>query len=411
MRPQRKPLQLLFTSVLVAALAGFASPALAIDADDFAAKLSASHDVFGNRFSYGSATANGTNVTLGSVNQEMPGQPDISLGDLTFEGVNETDDGGYTVARVGYNDISVTQSDADISITGLVLSGIRIPGAADGNQSNQMMSYERARSGPISVTIDGNGVFSIAEFESAMTRQPGNNGIDIVAKANGVIIDLQAIDAIRGRQKMSILGFDKLRGNLNLDMSWEFESGRVQMRDYAFTIADLGRLTMQFDISGYTPEILKAMQQTGAAAASNPDPLAAQQAAGFAMMGMMQQLTFNGGSIRFDDASATGKALAYAGRKQGVSGEQMAQAIKGLLPLAMWRLNLPALQQQISAAVNTYLDNPGNITISANPRSPVALPSIMGAGMRAQMGDPGTLVDLLNVQVTANDPVELCCKE
>lgn len=411
MTPQRKSLRLVVMSVLVAALSGLASPALALDASDFATKLSASYDVFGSRLSYGTAVANGNTVTLGSVTQEVPGQPDLRLGDLTFEGVSETDDGGYTVRRLGYNDFTVTQPEAEISVSGLELNGIRIPGTTDGQRFDQVMSYEIARSGPISVKINGKDVFSIRAFESAMTQKPGNTGMNIVAKANGVTIDLQAIDGTEGRRKMSLLGFDTLRGNLNLNMGWEFETGRVQVRQYAFTIADLGRLNLKFDISGYTPDIIKAMQQASTAAASNPDPLAAQQATGIAMMEIMQQLTFNSGSIRFDDDSATSKALAYAGRKQGVSGEQMAQAIKGLLPLALWRLNVPALQQQISAAVNIYLDNPGNITVSSNPGSPVALPSIMGASMRARMGDPGKLLELLNVQITANEPVELCCKE
>jgi hypothetical protein len=149
------------------------------------------------------------------------------------------------------------------------------------------------------------------------------------------------------------------------------------------------------------------MQQAQAAAAANPDPEAAQQAMGFAMLGMLQQLSFNSASVRFDDASVTEKALTFAGKQQGMSGDQMRMAIKGMMPLMLGQLGLPALQQQISAATNIYLDNPGNITISAKPASPVAVPVIMGAGM----GDPKTLVDLLNVQVTANDPVVLCCKE
>lgn len=116
------------------------------------------------------------------------------------------------------------------------------------------------------------------------------------------------------------------------------------------------------------------------------------------MMGMMQQLTFNSASVRFDDASLTRRALDFAGKQQGVSGEQMGQALKGMLPLMLGQLGIPALQQQISAAANVYLDNPGNITITAKPAQPVAVPVIMGAGM----GNPKSLVDLLNVQVTAN---------
>ena len=102
----------------------------------------------------------------------------------------------------------------------------------------------------------------------------------------------------------------------------------------------------------------------------------------------------------------TEKALAYAGKQQGVTGEQMRQSVKFMLPLMLGQLGIPALQQQISAAANVYLDNPETITITAKPANPVAVPVIMGAGM----GDPKSLVDLLNVQVTANEPVLLCCE-
>lgn len=84
----------------------------------------------------------------------------------------------------------------------------------------------------------------------------------------------------------------------------------------------------------------------------------------------------------------------------------MCGALEGMLPLMLGGLGIPSLQKQISAAANIYLDNPQNITISAFPASPVAVPVIMGAGM----GNPKSLVDLLNVQITANEPVETCCK-
>jgi hypothetical protein len=71
------------------------------------------------------------------------------------------------------------------------------------------------------------------------------------------------------------------------------------------------------------------------------------------------------------------------------------------------RIGIPELQKQIAAAASVYLDNPQDITITAMPASPVAVPVIMGAGM----GDPKSLVDLLNVQIIANKPVEVCCKQ
>ena len=163
---------------------------------------------------------------------------------------------------------------------------------------------------------------------------------------------------------------------------------------------------MSLEISGYTLEFIKGLQEAQAASAANPDRKAAQQAMGFAMMGMLQQLSFNSASIQFQDDSLTGKALDYAGKQQGVSGEQMGQSLKFMLPMMLGQLGIPALQQQISAAASAFLENPQTFTITARPANPVEVPMIMGAGM----GDPKSLVDLLNVQVTANDPVLMCCE-
>ena len=116
-------------------------------------------------------------------------------------------------------------------------------------------------------------------------------------------------------------------------------------------------------------------------------------------MGLVQQLTFNNASISFDDASITKKLLEYAGSEQGVTGEQMAQSLKGLVPIMIAQLNMPDLQNQIAAAVNTYLDDPKSLKISAEPKEPVPFPMIMGAAM----GAPQTIPQVLGVTVTAND--------
>jgi hypothetical protein len=115
-------------------------------------------------------------------------------------------------------------------------------------------------------------------------------------------------------------------------------------------------------------------------------------------MGLMQQLIYNGASIRFDDAGITAKVLDYAGKQQGVDGKQFAQSIKGMLPMLLGSLKMPDLQQQISTAANSYLDDPKSIEVSAKPAQPMPFPQIMGAAM----GNPADLAKTLNVQITAN---------
>ena len=89
----------------------------------------------------------------------------------------------------------------------------------------------------------------------------------------------------------------------------------------------------------------------------------------------------------------------YFGEQQGVSGRQMAQSVKGMVPLMVAQLNMPELQNAISEAVSTYIDDPQNISISAEPENPVPFPMIMGAAM----GAPDTLPKVLGVTVSAND--------
>jgi hypothetical protein len=48
-----------------------------------------------------------------------------------------------------------------------------------------------------------------------------------------------------------------------------------------------------------------------------------------------------------------------------VTGDQLAQSLKGVVPMMMAQLNMPELQNQVAAAVNTYLDGPKCLTISA----------------------------------------------
>lgn len=404
---QCTPKRLLSTSILVATLSGFAFPAVALDADDFATKLSAMTNQGGNKLSFSAVEPDGGTVVLKSVRLEAPGQAPFNIGDVTFKGVEEEDDGSYFVDEAVFADIEISEGPTKFSIDGIEMNGLTIPADNDTNSFNGMLFYEGFSTGEIRVDNKGANVFSMDGLDLDVERADNGSKVDMKMTGSDLRIDLSKIDDPKAKDALQQLGYDTLTGNLKLDGTWDAESGVVNLKEYSLSLDDVGRLAMSMEISGYTLEFIKAMQQAQAASASNPDPQAAQQAMGFAMLGMLQQLSFNSASIRFEDGSVTERALAFAGKKQGVSGDQMRMALKGMLPLMLGGLGIPQLQKQISAAASIYLDNPENITISAAPANPVAVPVIMGASM----GDPRTLVDLLNVQVDANKQVELCCKE
>jgi hypothetical protein len=404
---QCNPKRLLSASVFVAALSGFSVPAMALDADDFATKFAAMSSQAGTKLSFSAVEPDGSTVVLKSVRVESPGQPAFDMGDVTFNGVEEEDDGSYFVDEAVIATIEISEGPNTVSIDGIEVSGLTVPVDATISSLDNMLFYEGFSTGEISVENDGANVFSMAGLELDVEHAEDGSKINMLMTGSDLHIDLSAVKDPKAKDALKQLGYDTLTGDLKLDGTWDKQSGIINLEEYSLTLDDVGRLAMALEISGYTPEFIKSMQQVQTAAASNPDPQAAQQAMGFAMLGMLQQLSFKSASIRFDDASVTERALEFAGKKQGVSGDQMRMALKAMLPLMLGSLGIPELQKQIAAAASVFLDNPENITITATPASPVAVPVLMGAGM----GDPKSLVDLLNVQVSANKPVELCCKQ
>lgn len=383
---------LLASSILL----GSAIPSMALDADAFAQQLVKTFAKSGSVMEVGSASLDGNNVTLSSVKFKAPEQ-DFPVGDILFTGVTETGDGGYEAETATMDDIDATTRELRFQLSGIEITNIKIPAGEEMASVSDMFLYERFKTGPLIATVKNVDVFKFSgsDFTVDIADQ---SEMGFTGSVDGIAIDLSLVDDRRARQTIESMGYNVLTGDMKMAGAWEVEAGRINMPEMALTLNDVGRLNTSLDISGYTMEFLQELQTLQSEMIGKENDPKAQQAMGLATMGLMQQLTFNSLAFRFDDASLTGKVLEFAGKQQGISGEQMAQAAKGLLPFVLGRLGIPALQQQISEAANTYLDDPKNIEIKAAPEAPVPFGQIAGSAM----GDPRSLADLLNVQVTAN---------
>src|SRR5690606_16067531 len=215
---------------------------------------------------------------------------------------------------------------------------------------------------------------------------------------NGIKSDLSTVEDAKSRDTLQSLGLTSIDGNMTLSGRWDAEDGLVDIEEYTLDFSNVGKLAFAFSFSGYTMDFVKSARQT--ATAMEGASQASKGAAGLAMLGLMQRLTFNSAESSFDDAGITSRALAHAGKEQGVSADAMAQMVKAMTPLMLAQYNMPKLQNMVSQAINVYLDNPGNLVITAKPEAPVPFPMIMGAAM----GAPNTLPDVLGVTVEANTP-------
>jgi hypothetical protein len=384
-----------------AALCALSSQAFALDGADLLKKINASYATGGATITADSIEVDGEDVVLKGVKfglQAEPGKTPLSLDELTLQGVSEEDGGAYYIERVDFPEVNMTEEKSTFSVSELYLAGIYVPGeGAEGIDS--LMFYEEAHSGPVKVTVDGKPVFSMGEATGTMSLSDDEKTISFEGSATGVNADLTTVEDPKSKEAIQALGLQTLNGNLNTSGSWEVETGTIDVEDYSIDFADVGKLSMSFGISGYTLDLVKQMQEQARTMQAQPENQQAQQAAGLAMLGLVQQLSLINAKIRFDDAGITKRGLDYAGKTQGTDGAQMGQMVKGMVPLLLAQAKLGALQNEVSTAVNAYIDDPKALTIIAAPANPVAFPMIMGAAM----GAPETIPALIGVKVTAND--------
>jgi len=377
-----------------------ASAAFALDGNDVVAKFNALTTPNGFSIAAAGTTVDGTTVTLKGVtvtatnadNKKLP------VGDVTLEGVTE-EEGGYEIEKASFADVNVLENGSGVTAKDIYIEGISLPATPVSGTLESLLIASSVHVGETTITAENKQVVSIGEITASYELSDDESKIDSEASVSGIKIDTTSAPDPKAQEAINALGLQTISGAITMEGSWSLADGKMDITEYAFDFDNIGRLDLNFSVSGYTLELIKSMQEAMKAADANPDKAAGQQALGMAMMGLMQQMIYNSSSVRFDDAGITAKALDYAGKQQGVDGKQFAQSLKGMLPMLLSQMKMPELEQQISTAVNAYLDDPKSLEVSSEPAQPLPFPQIMGAAM----GNPADVAKTLNVQITANE--------
>ncbi|ANM09985.1 MULTISPECIES: hypothetical protein [unclassified Rhizobium] len=382
-----------------AAFFSLAGSAFALDGTDLLKKINAAYAAQGGTIAAESVDIDGTTVTLKNVTVKPTGSESLPIGEITLSGVEEDEDGGYYIEEAAFPDINKTQDGVTVTAQELTLAGISVPATPGGDTLDTMMLYETAHIGPVKVVKDGAEVFSLLESNMNLTLREDESGFDFDGAFKSMKADLTKTEDAQSKDAIEKLALQHVQGDITMKGAWELAPGTIDISEFAFDFTNVGKLNLGFKISGYTMAFMKSMQDAMKESETNPNKEQSQQALGLAMLGLMQQLSFEAAQVRFDDASITKRALDYAGSQQNMSGKQMADSLKAMTPIMLAQLNIPELQNAVSAAVNTFLDDPKSLTVKAAPEKPVPFPTIVGAAM----GAPNTLPQVLGVKVSAND--------
>ncbi|WP_457300202.1 hypothetical protein [Phyllobacterium sp. P5_D12] len=382
------------TSALVVVLAG---SAYAVDGNAVAARLKAAYGEQGGTMEYSNVETHDSTVILQDTKVSTAGIKDaFKVGDITLSDVTDVSGGGFKIGAMTMPDINFSpegEPDSKISVEGIKMEGISLPAEGATEPLAKILQYEKAEVRHVTVNAKGKDVFVADGLTATVSPLTETSPVAFTSNVASFKADLTDVQDPKTKDALKALGYETISGKIDAAGTWNVTDGRLNMEKMDFVADDAGTLGIKLDISGYTLDFIKGMQEATKDMKGKPD-----EAQGMAMLGLMQQLSFTGASIRFDDASLTNKVLDYVAKQQGAKRSDLIGQAKMILPMAAAQLGNAEFAQSLAAAVNAYLDDPKNIEVKAAPAKPVPFAIIAAGGM----ADPKSLIKTLGVTVNAN---------
>lgn len=353
----------------------------------------------GMQIDWASASGDASELVLDGVTLSVSTSPQkLAVGKVTLSNITE-ENGGYRIGSLTLPDYNVTEDGATVDLKGIAMEGVKLGAANSTNPLDNLLLYETADVENFSVAMGGKEVFGLKGMHAEMTPVADDKPMEFKLTTDGFNADLSSVTDPQAKAAIDALGYQTISGTVEMEGSWQPSDGRMNISQYDFTVDKAGTLGMTFDLSGYTPAFLKSLQELQKKMAAQPAG-ADNSAQGMAMLGLLQQLTFNSASIRFDDDSLTNKVLDFVAKQQGTTGPELANQVKGLAPLMVAQvIKDQELIKNVSEAVSKFLSEPKSLEINAQPAQPVPF-ALLAAGA---MASPQDLPKTLGVTVTANE--------
>ncbi|VAW22611.1 hypothetical protein MNBD_ALPHA12-900 [hydrothermal vent metagenome] len=391
-----------FTTISLMAAIAFPAAALAVNPEDFAAKLSETILAQSTlEISFDSALADGDTVILSGLKIPSLGESkaaEMLNRTLTFTGVSETADGGYQAKQASVDDIDFTRKGVNLTLQNIVFNNIRLPGDPANDTLGAMMIYQGMSAGPLAVNIAGSDVFKIDNIKTNTIVSSDQNLIEGSYAISGIYGDLSQVNDRDIKQLKEAFSISELTGRMDGAFSWNLGDGTLALNEASVSLDKIGKINLTLDLSGYTLALVKQLQEANKSLAKlDPDSSEYQARSLQMLMGAVTQLSFDSFGLRFDDASISDKVLNMLTKEKGMSRQDMIAAANAMLPAVMADVASPVFIKQVVGAVSSFLENPQSIEVTARPNAPLPFLTIMAAAK-----DPSAVLDMLNVSVEAN---------
>ncbi|MDB5506189.1 MAG: hypothetical protein JWR75_827 [Devosia sp.] len=401
MTPARLLTVSLLTSVALLPLPAIAQDAG--DADAFLDRVAATFEVLGYTIDFGDATMAGDTITVKGFSASLAAMPDADPFttdvELTFEGVAETEDGGYSAEALTVPTIEGGDDDFAYSLAGIALSDLYFPGG-EATMLDGIEMVGGAEAGPFAFSNKGTDLITIDSITADSEFGFADDDAEISSITSTVAVEgitLNLADAPDTEPAVIEAFGDVVTGSIHQQSSWDLTTGDLAISNFDITADNLATLSGDLSITGYTLAVLETMSKMQEESAGmTPEQMQQQQAT--AGMALLAQLGLGGISLRLDDASLTNKVLTLISDMQGAKVDDFTAGLEGMLAAVLPPALGDEFNGEIKDAVATFLADPQSLYVAIAPATPVNFAVLMMSA-----GQPQMLIDMLNVTISAND--------
>ncbi|AJY47687.1 hypothetical protein [Martelella endophytica] len=392
-------------------VAASALPAFALDADDMLAKMKAAYEAeSGVTFTYDNVQPqgdDGLSVEFTSISITDDGAGEFALTKpltVTMTDITENGDGSYTIGHTASGDIAFSMGEANITIASSEQENVHIPATPATDTFSGWVFADSGTVKDVSITVDGD---EIATIDSGEVRQPmPSDGTKATfdGSLTGLTLMLGKIDDLtdEARQNIEKLDLEETHTNIDMSGSWDQTSGVLDIARINFDTENVGTLELAMKFTGFDVATMQQFRELGAMDKPSAEEIAAKTEAAQAYQAKVLATTGKIGiasmSISFIDDSITEKALEIAGAKQGLTATEMADTLATQASAGLAGLNAPGVSEMAYKAVDTYLHDPQNISVSVQPTMQTPLIALFIAAASA----PQSIPQLLGLKIEAN---------
>lgn len=203
---------------------------------------------------------------------------------------------------------------------------------------------------------------------------------DVTFAVENVLVEADQIDDDEMKENLAKFGYDRIDISFSTTWSWDRDAEQASFGPIKLDLAEMGSVTAAFTVGGVTRELIDALE--------DEDRI-------FELAQMMSLVSLD---YSFQDDSLTNRVIGAIADESDLSANTMIGIWVDLSRRQMMDQDIPEdFIDMVTSAFETFLRDPGRLSLAANPDEPIPVTQLMGS---VWFG-PAALIPLLNISVSA----------